>query len=113
MMGRPTPRIARPLAAALAAAAQTAAVHAVVAQPAVTRSAPASSPAPILGAAAELLLPAAVAKRLGVSEKLLERWRRTGDGPAYVRITRKVLRYQADAVDAFIASRVRNCTAGR
>ncbi len=113
MMGRPTPRIARPLAAALAAAAQTAAAHAVVAQPAVTRAAPVSSPVPIPAAVPDLLLPAAVAERLGVSEKLLQRWRRTRDGPAYVRITPKVLRYRAGDVEAFIASKVRTSVAGR
>jgi hypothetical protein len=59
----------------------------------------------------DLLTPDAVAGRLGVSTKALERWRGTGEGPAFVRLSRKTLRYEAAAVDAFIASRVRTSTA--
>jgi hypothetical protein len=52
----------------------------------------------------DLLLPAAVADRLGVSTKVLERWRGTGAGLAFVRLTRKTLRYRTTGVDAFIAA---------
>lgn len=59
----------------------------------------------------DLLTPDAVAGRLGVSTKVLERWRGSGEGPAFVRLSRKTIRYEAAAVDVFIKSRVRNSTA--
>ena len=61
--------------------------------------------------ASDLLLPAGVADRLGVSTKVLERWRGTGAGPAFVRLTRKTLRYRAADVDAFVAAKVCASTA--
>ena len=61
--------------------------------------------------AADLLLPAAVAERLGVSETMLARWRYTGVGPAYVQLTRKTLRYRAADVERYIASKVRASSA--
>jgi Helix-turn-helix domain len=67
--------------------------------------------APAAVASADLMTPAAVADRLGVSTKLLERWRGTGEGPAFVRLTRKTLRYRAADIEAFIAYRVRASTA--
>jgi hypothetical protein len=61
--------------------------------------------------ATDLLTPAAVAGRLGVTAKVLERWLGTGEGPAFVRLTRQTLRYQAADVDAFIVARVCATTA--
>jgi predicted site-specific integrase-resolvase len=57
------------------------------------------------------MTPAAVADRLGVNTKMLERWRGTGEGPPFVRLTRKTLRYRAADVDDFIRDRVRANTA--
>jgi hypothetical protein len=73
-------------------------------------SVPASTPAqaPVQHTASDLLLPAQVAERLGVSIKLLERWRGTGCGPAFVRLSRKTLRYRGGDVDAFVVGKV--CT---
>jgi predicted DNA-binding transcriptional regulator AlpA len=53
-----------------------------------------------------LLTAEAVAACLSVKPKTLERWRATGAGPRYVRISRKVVRYRRQDVDAFIAERI-------
>jgi predicted site-specific integrase-resolvase len=53
-----------------------------------------------------LLTPEAVAVRLTVKAKTLERWRATGDGPPFVRVSRKVVRYRRQDLEAFIAERV-------
>ncbi len=60
---------------------------------------------------AGLLTPAEAAKRLGVDMRVLERWRGTGDGPAYVKFTSRTLRYRAEDLDAFVSGRVRRNTA--
>jgi predicted DNA-binding transcriptional regulator AlpA len=60
---------------------------------------------------APLLTPEAVAARLSVKAKTLERWRTTGEGPLFVRISRKVVRYRRQDVDAFIDARVVASTA--
>lgn len=52
-----------------------------------------------------LVTPAAAARRLSVSPKVLERWRSDGDGPAFVRFTSKTIRYRLQDVDAFVAER--------
>ncbi len=58
-----------------------------------------------------LLDPQAVAVRLGVSPKTLERWRATGEGPRFVRVSRKVVRYRRVDLETFIAARVVASTA--
>jgi hypothetical protein len=55
----------------------------------------------------ELIAPAVVAARLNVTAKVLERWRGTGEGPAFVRLTSKTIRYRPEDIDAFIADRAR------
>jgi hypothetical protein len=62
-------------------------------------------------AAPGLLQAADVARRLGVTVKALERWRGRGDGPRFVRLTRKTIRYRVEDVQAFVAERVRTRTA--
>ncbi len=59
----------------------------------------------------KLLTPAAVSDLLGVAERTLERWRITGEGPRYVKLTRKVVRYLADDLATFVAERVKANTA--
>ena len=59
-----------------------------------------------------LLKPAEAARRLGVQERALERWRSTGGGPPYVKLGGKTLRYRTSDLEAFIASSVRRSTAG-
>lgn len=58
-----------------------------------------------------LMTPAAAAARLSVTAKVLERWRGTGGGPRYVRLTSKTIRYRAEDLDAFVAGRVQASTA--
>lgn len=56
---------------------------------------------------APLLTPAQVADMLTVSERTLERWRMTGEGPEYVALSRKVVRYDAAALASFVEGRRR------
>ena len=56
----------------------------------------------------DLLRPEAAAERLGVTERMLARWRAGDEGPAFVRLTRKTIRYRAADLDAFVAGRVFN-----
>jgi len=58
-----------------------------------------------------LITPAAAAGRLGVNAKVLERWRGSGDGPAFVRMSSKTIRYRPEDLEAFVAGRVRTSTA--
>lgn len=57
-----------------------------------------------------LLTPDQVGKVLGVGLKTLERWRSTGEGPRYLKVSRGTIRYNIDDVDAFIAERYKNNT---
>jgi hypothetical protein len=79
-------------------------------QPAVPPSLPRPTPAadrrPI-----DLITPAAAADLLSVNAKVLERWRSTGDGPAYAKLSSKTIRYRREDIDAFVAARVRASTA--
>jgi hypothetical protein len=59
----------------------------------------------------KLLTPEQVAVALGVTERTLERWRITGDGPPYVSLTRSTVRYSEQALAAFVAARVKENTA--
>ncbi len=78
-------------------------------QPTAQMTEPAERPRPATGG---LLTPAQAAERLGVGERVLERWRSTGDGPVYVRLTRRMLRYRAEDLAAFVAGSLRRSTAG-
>lgn len=64
---------------------------------------------PILGE--RLLAPRQLAEALNVTTKTLERWRMTGDGPPYIRVSRKVVRYRLSDVESFLAGRVATSTA--
>jgi hypothetical protein len=55
----------------------------------------------------KLLTPEQVAKALSVTERTLERWRLTGEGPPFVRLTRSTVRYSQAALAVFVASRVK------
>lgn len=57
-----------------------------------------------------LLTPQALAERLAVSVKTLERWRLQGEGPPFVRVSRKVIRYRGSDVARFIENQVRTST---
>ena len=60
-------------------------------------------PAPAGGG---LLTPEQVALRLGVSAAVLERWRGTRAGPAFVRLSSKTIRYRAEDVEGFVSCRI-------
>lgn len=49
------------------------------------------------------------AERLGLSVKTLRQWRRTGGGPAFLKLGNAV-RYDVDALEAWAASRVNQNT---
>jgi len=76
-----------------------------------SRPAADAAPAPAEAPPSDLITPAALAARLGVTTELLGQWRGSGEGPAYIRLTRKTVRYRSLDVDAFIADRVRASTA--
>lgn len=48
---------------------------------------------------------AALARRLGVSRRTLQRWRAEGGGPPYVRLGSRRVAYDEAASDAWAASR--------
>lgn len=52
-----------------------------------------------------LLTPAEVAERLQVAPHVVKQMRNRGDGPPFLRLGHKTVRYQASAVDAWLASR--------
>ncbi len=80
--------------------------------PAATADPPAVTGITAAAAGATVLLtPAEVAGRLGCTPKVIERWRGTGDGPRFVRLSRKTIRYRAEDVEAFVAARVVSSTA--
>jgi excisionase family DNA binding protein len=56
-----------------------------------------------------LLTQKEVAAELRLSQRTLERWRVSGDGPRFVKAGRRVA-YRAADLDAWIASRVRSST---
>lgn len=60
---------------------------------------------------AELVTPAEAARMLQVGVTALERWRTTGDGPAFVRLSSKTIRYRRGDIESFVADRVRTSTA--
>lgn len=55
-------------------------------------------------AASAKLAPRDAAKRIGVSEGFLNKLRMTGEGPAFLKLGRKVL-YEVAAVDAWLATK--------
>lgn len=70
--------------------------------------------APIIADAAvtvpALLTPAQTAEILGVGIKTLERWRSTGEGPRFVKLSPGTVRYRAVDLNTFVAERVKSNT---
>ncbi len=58
----------------------------------------------------KLLTPHEAAERLRVTARVLERWRSTGEGPQFVRLSRKSIRYRDEDLTAFVAAGVRSNT---
>ncbi len=74
---------------------------------------PPHRPTPSADAQADALLtPAEAAGKLAVTERVLERWRGTGEGPAFVKLSRKTVRYRAADIGAFVAGSLRSNTVG-
>lgn len=59
----------------------------------------------------KLLMPKTVAAMLGLTERTLERWRITGEGPRYVKLSRSTVRYLREDVSAFVTANLRANTA--
>jgi excisionase family DNA binding protein len=59
-----------------------------------------------------LLTAREAAERLGVPASVLERWRGTGEGPAYIKLSGKYVRYQQEDLEAFVEVNRRRSTAG-
>ena len=53
-----------------------------------------------------LLTPGEFADLISVSEATVERWRGQGEGPPFVKVSGKVVRYREVDVQAFIAARL-------
>jgi predicted DNA-binding transcriptional regulator AlpA len=75
------------------------------------RRKPAPEPEPAVVQPSRLFTPKQAAGLLQVSEFTLERWRRTGDGPPYVRLSARAIRYREVELTAFIEARVTRHTA--
>jgi hypothetical protein len=60
-----------------------------------------------------LLKPSEAARLLAVTTRTLERWRMTGQGPAYISLSRGTVRYTAAALNAFVEASARTNTAQR
>lgn len=50
------------------------------------------------------------AELLGVSTRTIEGWRTTGEGPQFVRLSARAVRYRFQDVERFIAERLRKST---
>ena len=61
------------------------------------------------GTLVRYLRPNELADRWHISWKTLARWRWTGDGPRFLKVSGKVL-YRIEDIEAFEAANVRSCT---
>lgn len=59
---------------------------------------------------ANLLAEKEVAKRLGFSPRTLQKWRRTGSGPVFMRISPRCVRYREEDLEAWLKERRRRST---
>jgi len=69
-----------------------------------------ASTVPLPVASRMLLTENEVAARLGLSPATLRNWRVKGLGPPFVRLSPRAVRYEAEVVDEWIASRARRST---
>lgn len=58
-----------------------------------------------------LLSPKRVAALLGVSPRALEAWRLRGEGPSFIRISSRCIRYRRSDVEAWLDQRVHGTSA--
>lgn len=52
-----------------------------------------------------LLEPKTLAKMLGLTVRALEAWRLRGEGPSFIRISSRCIRYRRQDVEAWLAAR--------
>ncbi len=57
-----------------------------------------------------LLTEKEAAKILGFSIRTFQKWRGTGDGPQFVRVSARAIRYRREDLEAFIEARVSQST---
>jgi predicted DNA-binding transcriptional regulator AlpA len=67
--------------------------------------------APQDGRAAAVMTTEEAADYLGINKKTLDRMRGRGDGPRFIRITSKIIKYRQADIDDFLTARVRLNTA--
>ena len=53
------------------------------------------------------------AKYLGLTTRALQNWRYTGEGPVYIRISSRCIRYREEDIESFVDTRMRKSTAER
>jgi hypothetical protein len=68
-------------------------------------------PAPAAPSRTLLLTPDQAGDLLGVTARVMERWRGCGDGPKFARLSRKTIRYRVEDIEAFVAANLRVSTA--
>lgn len=57
-----------------------------------------------------LLTEAETARLIGFSTRTLQKWRMIGEGPRFVRVTARAVRYRRSDIDEWIESRLRTST---
>ena len=58
----------------------------------------------MINVAPEMVTPRQLSARLQISERTLECWRRTGAGPAFVRMHNRRVRYEVSVVEGWLAA---------
>ncbi len=72
---------------------------------------PAGQRPPLAEESAELLTTREVAKLLRIDPSTVARWRAQGQGPRWIRVALRTVRYRRSDVDRFLADRIRTSTA--
>jgi predicted DNA-binding transcriptional regulator AlpA len=57
-----------------------------------------------------LLSPSQASEYLGISERLLRASRQKGEGPPFVKLSRQIVRYRPEDLEAWVASKCRTST---
>jgi len=76
-----------------------------------THTIPDGATAPPLQTVLDVMTTEEVARYLGVNKKTLDRMRGRGDGPRYLRLTSKIIRYRRTDIEEFLVARARSNTA--
>lgn len=76
-----------------------------------THTIPDGAMPPALQAGSDVMTTEEVARYLGVNKKTLDRMRGRGDGPRYLRLTSKIIRYRRADIEEFLDAMARTNTA--